>query len=130
MIEKGNYLSAVSTDSFNSFLKNRFDLNINKIEKRIDKKYGYYFLVYAESDVYLFGNIGLLKVENKTLVDDIETSVKNYLFVQEYIAFVMGQQVSSKSQNKNKQYVKYAKEKIDKFFCENKKETIKEEGLC
>lgn len=127
MLTNINWIGAASAEDFKSFLEKRLKLDQPEVTKRLDKGYGTYFLVETAEDRYLFGNFGFLKRESSgELVEDVERTVANPIFLQEYLAFVRANNIRNgkpKTVN-NKTYLDYANEVIYSYLDEISQQVV------
>lgn len=93
-----DWMSAVDTEQFETFLSERLGLFPDLVEKRFNRFYGTYFTVYLLKDneeVVYFGNLGKLKqIKNNgkiMFIDDLDFLEENIVFKMEYLAFIHSQ---------------------------------------
>ena len=122
-MSKIDWACMVKKQDLEEFLVEKLGVDVVAIEKRLGMQYGTYFMasLYDGSQMFL-GNFGKLKAKIVNgflnLEDDFEFLEKNQLFMQEYAAFMHGQNlVNDKPRRRfNKTYVNDITEKYNEFI--------------
>ena len=93
-----DWLAAVDTEKFEEFLSEKLGLFPDLVEKRFNKFYGTYFVMYPLKDneeLVCFGSLGKLKqIKNNGKImfeDDLDFLEENIVFKMEYLAFIHSQ---------------------------------------
>jgi len=93
-----DWCSIVNIENLESFLTQRLKMNVLDIEKRVNSVYGTYFSVRTDDvvdGILYFGKYGKLSIKRNgntiEITDDLEFLKNNLLFMQEYLAFINGE---------------------------------------